>query len=267
MRLSPRVDKWLEELHTGTPKRRDIASKNLSSLSEHYFSDRKVPVSVRDELVEELHSLRDDEQVEVRKCVAQLVGLAKHQSIQAEELLMHLLTDIDPGVRSTTAWACGFIGKASQQLWQSLVSCTGDAERDVRWRVVWALQEIRPAQKVDDGMLLRLFDDSVDLVRLYGIKLASRCVPCPSAAIVEAISAALDKVDSGTVQACDAIAAMSADWDHVRPRLISLVLSEYHGVQAGAVRALLARFPGSRDWPEVSKWIADNPGYWWTQDR
>lgn len=266
MKFGKRVDRWIEELHTAPLERRIKVAGFLSSLSEHFFEGRKFSDDLKAELVSKLWQLRDDPEVSMRECVAQLTGLTGYHSELTEKLLSYSLGDEEADVRMCAAFACGFIGKASPVFWSNLLSHSTDRVEAVRWRVVCSLKLIRPTQHVEEPLLLDLLQDSSERVRLYAFSLASRCVKNPSPKFVKVVANALQFHDCPAATACDVVAEVDWDWTELRQSLVLLVQNAPPGIQLSAVHALLARFPGARTWPDVQNWIASNPGYWWTKE-
>jgi HEAT repeat protein len=260
--IGKNVANWIKDLRTADTLRKLKVAKYLLGTSEYYFEDKKVSVEDRIEIIESIEFLASHEAVEIRKCVGQLVGLMKTWSDSTPIILGKLIDDFDDQVQATAVWAIGNIGNNDRGLIEALLSKKAHSNREVRWRVPWALRELEANGDNVVSALIELTKDTDDTTIMY----AFDALATSNAVINESLLLAVKHgLENNSSAACRVVAQVIGDWSTIRKDLENVFESSLPSGDLDAVIALCNNWPESINAPKIKHWLKENDGYWWTE--
>jgi HEAT repeat protein len=150
--------------------RRQSAIGVLEAMPQGFLEDHPLPRKKLARYVPRLAPLlRSDVPVDAKKWCAQLIGESGIQSPEILDSLVSALELKDDGVLVSTLWAIGQYRVDGTAAVDALIRHSRHPNREVRWRAVWALQQIHPAGQQYAEVFAKLFDDCDYLVRGYAV--------------------------------------------------------------------------------------------------
>lgn len=260
--IGKNVSRWLAELRSGAPEEKAKAATSLLKASKWYFNDKKVALKERLAIIDDLIPLKDDPERIVRECITYLIGLLQVSNDTVNDFLSKMLADEIPEVQIGAISAGASIGKGSSALVPILIRLSSHPNREIRYRIPWALKEIGWA---DDSLyepLVRLSNDDDSTVRMYALDAIPYCIKEIGPGIKEIVQNALGRKDESAGAACRVIQKTETDWSDTRKILLKLVKED----APDAVLALCLQWPEMADDPVVNNWLKKNSGYWWAED-
>ncbi|MBT8185070.1 MAG: hypothetical protein KJN76_09520 [Eudoraea sp.] len=257
-----KVTTWLEVLKTGGQKEKNEVADHLLGISEWYFDDKKISSEKRLEIINDLIKLENNPDPIVRKCIVYLVGLLKTPAESINKFLAKMLMDENEGVQITAVWSSGNLGEGSAPLIPILSSLSKHPNREVRWRIPWALKEIAHIDNSLSKVLMDLSGDSDRTTRMYALDAIPYCIEEIDSKIERVVRSALKSKDESSAAACRVIQKTRHDWKGSKRRLMRLVKND----ESDAVLALCMQWPEMVHEPLVNNWLKENSGYWWAKD-
>jgi len=262
--IGKNVATWLEDLSGQNEKRAIKVAGHLLNTSENYFDDKKVSVVERTSIANQAIKLADNKNSEIRNCVAHLIAILNVWSEEIELTLKSLLNDADDSVATSSVWATGKNGKHSVDIIDSLVKLIDHPNREVRWRIPWAIIQIEPPLVGVKKALFALTSDKDNTAKMYALDALAACVSAPDKDIISLVKNGL-KDEAGEVRgaACRLVKKIEGDWSLVKSDLEYTFKNDMHGVKRDAVMALCKRWPESVMSQDIKSWLHENQGYWW----
>jgi hypothetical protein len=153
-------------------------------------------------------------------------------------------------------------------LQSNLLALASDGNREVRWRVPWALGRIRLWNPTVRQALLLLARDVDDTARLYAFDAIARCAGIADPEIVAAVGHGLSQAKNNCPGAASQVVAiLDGDWHTVRGPLERLANCGIPGYEGDAIQALCRRWPEKIHDPKVRAWLEKRAGgSWWAED-
>ena len=260
--IGKNVANWLNDLGTADRLRQIKVAEYLLGTSEYYFDDKKVSTEDRVEIIRSIEHLASHEEVEIRKCVGQLVGLMKTWSDSTFNILNKLIIDIDGQVQATTVWAIGNIGNSDNQIIEMLLTQKAHPNREVRWRVPWALKELKANGNNVVNSLIELTKDVDDTASMYAFDALAVSNPEINDELISTIQFGLKHNSSA---ACRVVAKVIGDWSEIKRDIEKAFEASLPSGNLDAVIAICNNWPESVNDPEINRWLKENEGYWWTE--
>ena len=261
------VAKWLDELRSDESKIRLKAADHLLKTSEYYFDDKKVSPSEREAILGKIASSIHGDEYQIRLSVIHITTCLNIWNQTTRNLITVGLGDDNPSVLAHSVYAAGEYKNKASPLLGHLLKLTDHTDREVRWRIPWAICEIKQCPEGGLRKLLKLAQDDDYLVRMYALDAISSCFNSADSQIYKAVVKALKDEDASVRgAACRAIKRMEGNWRWVKWKLKSMIKHEAHGLQAEAILALCAHWPESTSDRRVNNWLKENSGLWWAQD-
>ena len=160
----------IAELTGNDPALRDSAIAVLEAIPRGYLEDHPLP---RKKVVPYIPRLAEllgsDVPVVIKQWCAQLIG---ESGIQSPEILNSLISALginDGGVLVSALWAIGEYRAKGKAALDAVARHTTNRNREVRWRAVWTIVEMRPVGQQYAELFANLFDDPDYLVRGYAV--------------------------------------------------------------------------------------------------
>lgn len=266
MPLGKRVQLWIDALHGPKSTRRTKAAASLRRTSEHYFDDKKLAAHERRDLLRALEKLVPDEDPAVREVAGLFTGYLKHWCEETERIVSTLLRDAEPAVRKSALFAAGQLGESATSLVAHVVELARDPDEDVRWRVAWALREVKCANNAACACLRQLSDEEDVITRMYAVEALPGCCGCAPNVCDLLVERLTDPTPQVRGAACRALAKTGDARSSTLRALHALVEEQASGVKCDAVYALTRLDPRSVEEPRVRAWLEGNRGYWWVLD-
>jgi HEAT repeat protein len=175
--------------------RRESAISVLETIPRGYLEDRALsPKKVAPYVPRLAQILGSDVPVVIKKWCAQLIGESGIQSPEILDALIGALRIDDDGVLVSALWAIGRYRAKGKAALDAIARQTTNRNREVRWRAVWAIVEMRPIGQEYTELFANLFDDPDCLVRGYAV-LGFISAATPSAWAVAQLQRAAKDVD------------------------------------------------------------------------
>lgn len=196
----------IAELISDDAARRQSAIGVLETIPQGFLEDHPLPRKKLAPYVPRLAQLLgSDVPIVVKKWCAKLVGESRIQSAEILDSLIGALGAGDDGVLVSVLWAIGKFRNKGMAAVDAIIRHTANPNREVRWRAVWALVEIRPVGQQYAELFARLFDDGDHLVRGYAVLgFISAATPSPWA-VAQLRRAAKDAEDMPRMHAQGAL--------------------------------------------------------------
>jgi HEAT repeat protein len=176
--------------------RRQTAIGVLEAMPRGFLEDYPLPrKEVAPHIPRLAQSLTSDAPTVVKKWCAQLMGESGIQSPELLDSLICALESEDDGVLVSALWAVGKYWANGTPTVGALIRLLAHPNRDVRWRAVWALAQVRPTGQHYAEVFAKLFEDGDHRVRGYAVLgLISAATPSPWA-VAQLQRAARDEDD------------------------------------------------------------------------
>jgi HEAT repeat protein len=185
----------IADLTGDDPARHESAIGVLEAIPRGFLEDHPLPrKKVAPYIPRLVELLGSDVPVVIKKWCAQLIGESGIQSPEILDALIGALRINDDGVLVSALWAIGEYRAKGKAALDSVARHTTNCNREVRWRAVWAIVEMKPIGQQYAELFANLFDDSDCLVRGYAV-LGFISAATPSAWAVAQLQRAAKDVD------------------------------------------------------------------------
>jgi HEAT repeat protein len=185
----------IADLTGDEPARRESAIRVLEVIPRGFLEDHPLPRKKVAPYTPRLAQLLgSDVPVVIKKWCAQLIGESGIQSPEMLDALIGALRIDDDGVLVSALWAIGEYRAKGKAALEAVARQTTNRNREVRWRAVWAMVELRPTGQQYAELFANLFDDPDYLVRGYAV-LGFISAAAPSAWAVAQLQRAAKDVD------------------------------------------------------------------------
>jgi HEAT repeat protein len=185
----------IAELTGDDSARHESAIGVLEAIPRGFLEDHPLPRKKVAPYIPRLAQLLDsDVPVVIKKWCAQLIGESGIQSPKVLDALIGALRTDDDGVLVSALWAIGQYRAKGKAALDAVARQTTNRNREVRWRAVWAIVEMRPLGQQYAELFANLFDDHDHLVRGYAV-LGFISAATPSAWAVAQLRRAATDVD------------------------------------------------------------------------
>lgn len=261
------VQKWLGELTDSEPEIRLKAADNILKTSEYYFDNNKIARVEREQVLTNIASAIEAEEPRVRMSALHIAVIVKVWHPVTRKIINMGLTDSDDNVLAGAVYAAGAYKTDAGPMISDLLALADHPNREVRWRIPWALAQIRQCPEMGNYILIRLTRDNDHQVRMQAFAAISSCFDKADRQIYKCVVKGLkDRDDSVRGAACQAVGVLEHDWKWIRRKLKSMARKDVPGVQAEAILALCRQWPSCASDKQVNAWLQENSGYWWAKD-
>ena len=264
--IGKNIASWLDDFSGPDEKIRIKVSGYLLKISEYYFDQKKVSSKDRLEIADGVILNAKNNDPEVRTCVAYLLGILKIWSPEIESTFRLLLNDTNNNVQVRGLWALGNIGSPSVPLTEAILELVDHPNREVRWRVPWAISQIKPTQALVKEALFKIALDEDSTARMYAFDALAVCMDTLDKQLISLVKDGLqDNAEEVRGAACRVVSQVEGDWSKLKSNLESLFKKDVHGNKLEAVLALCKRWPDCVNKQPIRKWLKENDGYWWAE--
>jgi HEAT repeat protein len=185
----------IADLTGDDPARREFAIGLLEAIPKGFLEDHPLPRKKVAPYIPRLAQLLGSDIPDViKRWCAQLIGESGIQSPEVLDALLGALGNNDDGVLVSALWAIGQYRAKGKAALDAVARQTTNRHREVRWRAVWAIVEMRPIGNQYAELFANLFDDPDSLVRGYAV-LGFISAAAPSAWAVAQLQRAAKDVD------------------------------------------------------------------------
>jgi HEAT repeat protein len=160
----------IADLTADDPARRESAISVLEAIPRGFLEDHPLPRKKVAPYIPRLAELLgSDVPVVIKKWCAQLIAESGIQSPELLNSLIGVLRINDDGVLMSALWAIGEYRAKGITALDAVARHTTNPNREVRWRAVWAIREMRPIGQQYAELFANLFGDPDYLVRGYAV--------------------------------------------------------------------------------------------------
>jgi hypothetical protein len=150
--------------------RRESAIGVLEAIPRGFLEDHPLPRKKVAPYIPRLAQFLGSEvPVVIKKWCAQLIGESGIQSPELLDSLIGALRINDDGLLVSALWAIGEYRAKGKAALDAVVRHMTSRNREVRWRAVWAIVEMRPVGQQYAELFANLFGDPDYLVRGYAV--------------------------------------------------------------------------------------------------
>jgi hypothetical protein len=265
MSIRKQVNQWLADLAGRLGPRREEPVHRLRATSEHDFDSRNARPEERQRVLDILKPPAGHAERAAAAWRTAVLACAKPWDATTENILRRLLADSDPAAAVAGVWACGRMGSHAAVLLPELLRHAQHGDREIRWRVPWAISRIRPDGAAVAQRLLPLLEDRDDTVRMYAVDAVTASSGAPD--IRDAVARKLaDPAGEVRAAACRGLARLGDSRATTFTELRKLVETDLHGVALEAAYALAQLGDNVLEQPGVRSWLEQNRGYWWVDE-
>jgi hypothetical protein len=164
------VVSWIITLCEGEDLDKQLAVQNLESLPMGYFEEHNIP---RTKIKHYINSLPDisltTQSQELKEWCVQLIGEMGLSSENAIKALHNALVEGSDRAIISAIWALGEIKAKGHENEKLLIEKAFHENREIRWRVAWALSQIEYELYDTVKTLIKMLKDSDEHCRGYAV--------------------------------------------------------------------------------------------------
>jgi len=156
MMIGKNTAKWIEQLQGNDSPIKRQAAEHLLGVSEHYFEHKSISISERESALKRIEGSIFSDDPRVRQSVIYIATILRVWNRITEQLIERGLRDRDSLVLSSALYAAACYKESVIPLLKPILDQSEHLDREVRWRVPWAIREIQACPPDGQARLIGL---------------------------------------------------------------------------------------------------------------